>query len=271
MNSLTRIPIPDQSAAGWADPHLDPQRFIARLGHLIPEAEILLNLPVLQSIIGLKAEHDAAVVAHNYQVPLITAGVADFVGDSLAMARFAAQCTARTIVVCGVHFMAETVKLLCPNKRVLLPNMNARCSLAESIDAEYVRAMRRSYPGFPIVAYVNTTAEVKAEADICCTSANAVAVARSLGVRRLILVPDRHLADYVAHETGIEVVSSLGQCDVHAQYAERTLPSIGANKARSCSRTRSAPRTSKDRPTSSVRPQRWFDTCAPCGRAACCC
>jgi quinolinate synthase len=219
MTPPALTPTSDVPGAGWAHPHLAPEQFIARLGHLLPEPEILLNLPVLDSIIGLKAEHDAVVVAHNYQVPLITAGIADFVGDSLAMARYAAKCSARTIVVCGVHFMAETVKLLCPEKRVLLPNMNARCSLADSIDAEYVRGMRRSYPGLPIVAYVNTTAEVKAEADICCTSANACAVARSLGVRRLIMVPDRHLAGYVASETGIEVVSSNGQCDVHAQYA----------------------------------------------------
>ncbi|MGA2710152.1 MAG: quinolinate synthase NadA [Steroidobacteraceae bacterium] len=192
---------------------------IARLARLMPEAEIMLNLPVLESIIDLKAEHDAVVVAHNYQVPLITAGIADFVGDSLAMARYATQCAARTIVVCGVHFMAETVKLLCPDKHVLLPNMNARCSLADSIDAEYVRMMRRSYPGLPIVAYVNTSAEVKAEADICCTSANAIAVARSFGVSRLIMLPDQHLAGYVARSTGIEVLSSDGQCDVHARYS----------------------------------------------------
>ena len=187
-----------------------PNALIGRLAHLIPEPEIVLNLPILDSIASLKAEHDAVVVAHNYQVPLITAGVADFVGDSLAMARFAARCTAGTIVVCGVHFMAETVKLLCPRKHVLLPNLNARCSLADCIDADYVRTMRRSYPGLPIVAYVNTTAEVKAEADICCTSANAAAAARSLAVPRLIMVPDRHLAGYVARETGIEVVSCDG-------------------------------------------------------------
>jgi len=219
MNTPIATPIPAFPTAGWAPRRDAAQLLVARLGRVLPEPEILLGLPLLESIIDLKAAHDAVVVAHNYQVPLITVGIADFVGDSLEMARYASQCTARTIVVCGVHFMAETVKLLCPDKRVLLPNMNARCSLAESVDAEYVRGMRRSYPGLPIVAYVNTTAEVKAEADICCTSANAAAVARSLGVRRLILVPDRHLAGYVERETGIEVVSSGGQCSVHAQYS----------------------------------------------------
>src|SRR5271166_3819323 len=166
MNPPMRVSLPDAPEARWANPQILPEEFIARLARLMPEAEIMLNLPVLESIIDLKAAHDAVVVAHNYQVPLITVGIADFVGDSLEMARYASQCTARTIVVCGVHFMAETVKLLCPDKRVLLPNLNARCSLAESIDAEYVRGMRRSYPGLPIVAYVNTTAEVKAEADM---------------------------------------------------------------------------------------------------------
>jgi quinolinate synthase len=192
---------------------------VERLGRLLPLPEVLLQMPILESIARLKARHDAVVVAHNYQVPIITAGIADFVGDSLAMARYAAQCTARTIVVCGVHFMAETVKLLCPDRRVLLPNLNARCSLADSIDAGYVRDLRIKYPGLPVVAYVNTPAEVKAEADICCTSGNAVAVAQSLAVRRLILVPDRHLARYVAQEAAIDVVTSDGQCDVHARYA----------------------------------------------------
>jgi quinolinate synthase len=195
-----------------------PQAVLERLGHVIPAPEIMLNLPILDSILSLKASRDAVIVAHNYQTPLITAGVADFVGDSLAMARYAVQCTARTIVVCGVHFMAETVKLLCPEKRVLLPNLNARCSLADSISADYVRTMRRANPGLPIVAYVNTPAAVKAEADVCCTSANAVAVARSFQVPRIIMIPDRHLAGYVARETGIEVISSQGQCEVHVKY-----------------------------------------------------
>jgi len=146
----------------------------ARLSRVIPHAEIAVHLPTLRTVADLKAVRDAVIVAHNYQVPLITAGIADFVGDSLAMARFAAGCPARVIVVCGVRFMAETVKLLCPDKRVLLPNLQAGCSLADSLDAAYARALREAHPGIPLVAYVNTPAAVKAEADICCTSANAV-------------------------------------------------------------------------------------------------
>ena len=159
------------------------------------------------------------MVAHNYQIPLITAGIADFVGDSLAMARYAARCTAPVVVVCGVYFMAETVKLLCPDKKVLLPNLLAGCSLAASITAEDIRELRTRHPSTPVVAYVNTSAAVKAEADICCTSANAVAVARALGTPRLLMVPDRHLAGYVARQTGLEVLTSDGQCEVHVKYS----------------------------------------------------
>jgi quinolinate synthase len=209
MRSPVATPLPDAA--------LDA--LIHRLAPVMPEPEILANWPVLVQILSMKAEQDAEIVAHNYQVPLITAGVADFVGDSLAMARFAATSRASTIVVCGVHFMAETVKLLCPDKRVLLPNLNARCSLADSINADYVRALRIAYPDLPVVAYVNTSAEVKAESDICCTSANAVEVARRLGVPRIIMVPDRHLAGYVARKTGIEVVNSGGECEVHAKFS----------------------------------------------------
>lgn len=190
-----------------------------RLAHLIPSPEIELNLPLLDRITALKARHDAVIVAHNYQVPLITTGVADFTGDSLAMARYAAHSEARTIVVCGVYFMAESTKLLCPDKRVLIPNLDAGCSLAESITAEDVRALRHRYPGVPVVTYVNTSAAVKAEADVCCTSANAAAVARSLGTPRLILVPDRHLAGYVAAQTGLEIITWPGECEVHARYS----------------------------------------------------
>lgn len=203
---------------GRTQARVDVGQLFARLTPAVPPAEIVLNLPLIQSIAALKAEHDSVIVAHNYQVPLITVGIADFVGDSLAMARYAAECRADVIVVCGVHFMAETVKLLCPDKRVLLPNMRARCSLADSVGADYVRALRKSYPDIPMVAYVNTPAAVKAQADVCCTSANAVAVARALGVPRLIMVPDRHLARYVALETGLDIISAHGQCEVHVKY-----------------------------------------------------
>jgi quinolinate synthase len=195
------------------------ERLVARLAHLVPEPEIALSYPLLERIAALKDKLGASVVAHNYQVPLITAGVADFTGDSLEMARFAARCDAEVIVVCGVHFMAESVKLLCPGKRVLLPSPDAGCSLAGSITAAGVRDLRRRHPGIPVVAYVNTSAAVKAEADICCTSANAVEVALSLRELRLIMLPDRHLARYVAGRTGLDVIAWGGECEVHAKYA----------------------------------------------------
>ncbi|HUY83091.1 MAG TPA: quinolinate synthase NadA [Steroidobacteraceae bacterium] len=190
-----------------------------RLAPVLPRPEIELSLPQIERITALKAARDAVVVAHNYQIPQITAGVADFVGDSLAMARFAARSHAPVVVVCGVHFMAETVKLLCPDKTVLLPNLGAGCSLAASVTPEDIHELRRRHPYSPVVAYVNTSAAVKAEADVCCTSANAVAVARSLHSAHLIMVPDRHLAEYVARITGLEITSSGGQCEVHVKYA----------------------------------------------------
>ena len=196
-----------------------PAALSQRLARSVPEPEIALAWPLIERILELKQRHGAVVVAHNYQVPLITAGIADFTGDSLAMARFGADSTAQTIVVCGVYFMAESAKLLSPGKRVLAPNPDAGCSLAESVTAADVRLLRAQYPGVPVVAYVNTSAAVKAEADVCCTSANAVAIARSLGVRRLIMLPDRHLAGYVARQTGVEVIPWAGDCEVHVRYA----------------------------------------------------
>lgn len=197
---------------------IDRADLMGRLARVLPAAEIALALPVLERIAELKAARDAVVVAHNYQVPLITAGTADFVGDSLAMARFAAACDAPVIVVCGVHFMAETVKLLCPRKSVLSPNPLAGCSLAASVTAADVRALRARNPGAPVIAYVNTSAAVKAESDICCTSANAAAVAVCLRTSRVIMVPDRHLAGFVARHTGLDVVSHAGECEVHVKY-----------------------------------------------------
>ncbi len=190
-----------------------------RLGHVVPEAEIELGLPLIGEILGLKARHEAVVVAHNYQVPLIAATIADFTGDSLAMARFAARSKAPVIVVCGVQFMAETTKLLCPGQCVLLPSRTAGCSLAESITAADVAALRRQYPGVPVIAYVNTSAAVKAEADICCTSANAVEVALSLACPRVIMIPDQHLAGFVARQCALEVISWPGACEVHVQFS----------------------------------------------------
>ncbi len=200
-----------------------------RLSRVVPEAEIALAAPLIEQIGALKAERDAVVVAHNYQVPLVSAGVADFTGDSLAMAQFALASPARTIVVCGVRFMAETVKLLCPDKRVLLPSSEAGCSLADSINAEAVRSIRACCPDVPAVAYVNTSAAVKAEVDICCTSANAVQVVRALAVPRVIMLPDQHLAGFVARETGVEVIAWGGQCEVHTRFRPADIRSYRAS------------------------------------------
>src|ERR1700729_3939995 len=169
----------------------------------------------------LAARRDAVILAHNYQVPEIQ-DVADHVGDSLALSRLAAASTASTIVFAGVYFMAETAKILSPEKTVLIPDARAGCSLAESITAADIRLLRQRYPGVPIVAYVNTSAEVKAEVDICCTSANAVQVvehaARDWGVDRVILIPDEFLARNVARQTEVKIIAWQGRCEVHERF-----------------------------------------------------
>jgi quinolinate synthase len=192
---------------------------MTRLGRVLPEPEVLLEMPIIEEIRELKAQQRAVVVAHNYQVPVITAGIADFTGDSLAMARFGAQTQADVIVVCGVRFMAETAKLLSPSRTVLLPAPEAGCSLAESVTAADVRALRERYPGVPIVAYVNTTAAVKAEVDVCCTSSNAVEVVASLRSARVIMLPDRFLASYVAGRVDCEIIPWSGSCEVHERFS----------------------------------------------------
>ncbi len=191
----------------------------AQLQRVLPAAEIELALPLIDEIRALKRDRGAVIVAHNYQTPVITAGVADFTGDSLAMARFGARAGASTIVVCGVRFMAESAKVLSPGARVLLPASDAGCSLAASITAEDVRELRRQHPGVPVVAYVNTSAAVKAEVDVCCTSANAVQVVESLKAPRVILVPDRYLASFVRERVSCEVITWPGACEVHERFS----------------------------------------------------
>src|SRR5690606_2482169 len=166
----------------------------------------------------LKQERNAVVLAHNYQTPEIFHCAADLVGDSLALARQAAETDADVIVLAGVHFMAETAKLLNPEKIVLCPDLAAGCSLADSITPEDVRRMREEWPGAPVVTYVNTSAAVKAESDICCTSGNAVQVVESLGADRVIFLPDEYLANYVAQQTDVEIVSWRGHCEVHERF-----------------------------------------------------
>ena len=159
------------------------------------------------------------MLAHNYMTPEIFHCVADVVGDSLQLAREASKADAEIIVQGGVHFMAETSKLLNPDKMVLIPDSRAGCSLAASITGADVRALREAYPGVPVVTYVNTSAEVKAECDICCTSSNAVRVVESLGTKRVILIPDEYLAKYVASQTSVEIITWKGHCEVHERFS----------------------------------------------------
>lgn len=189
-----------------------------RLRHLIPEVEWAAHAPLIVEIEELKRQRNAVILAHNYQTPEIFHGVADITGDSLALARQAAESDAEVIVVCGVHFMAETAKLLNPERTVLIPDPEAGCSLAESITAADVRALRARHPGVPVVTYVNTSAEVKAETDVCCTSANAVEVVESLGAERVIFLPDRYLGRWVAANTAVEIIGWDGTCEVHEQF-----------------------------------------------------
>ncbi len=189
-----------------------------RVSHVIPYAEWPRFAPEIDAINRLKRERNAIVLAHNYQTPEIYHGVADIVGDSLALARKAAETDADVIVQAGVHFMAETSKLLCPEKTVLMPDMAAGCSLASSITGADVRALKAAYPGVPVVTYVNTSADVKAESDICCTSGNAIKIVESLGVDRVICLPDEYLADYIAQRTDVKVIKWRGRCEVHERF-----------------------------------------------------
>jgi quinolinate synthase len=189
-----------------------------RVKAVIPAPEWPFFAPYVRAINALKRERNAVILAHNYQTPEIYNCVADFVGDSLQLAREASKVDADIIVQCGVHFMAETSKILNPSKTVLIPDRRAGCSLASSINGEDVRMLRARFPGVPVVAYVNTSAEVKAEVDICCTSANAVEVVESLGAETVIFVPDRYLAKYVAARTAVKIVSWQGACEVHERF-----------------------------------------------------
>ena len=190
-----------------------------RVSRVIPAVEWPIFAPYIAEINRLKRERNAVILAHNYQVPEIFHTVADIVGDSLGLALDAAKTDADVIVLCGVHFMAETAKLVNPSKTVLVPDLRAGCSLAESITAADVRLMRERYPDTPVVTYVNTSAAVKAESDICCTSGNAVQIVKSLGVPRVIFLPDEYLAKYVASQVPeVEVIAWKGHCEVHERF-----------------------------------------------------
>lgn len=189
-----------------------------RVSRIIPSMEWPLMAPLVAEINRLKRERNAVILAHNYQTPEIYHCVADIVGDSLALAQKAADSDADVIVQAGVHFMAETSKLLNPDKIVLIPDDRAGCSLAESVTGADVRLLREAYPGVPVVTYVNTSAEVKAESDICCTSGNAVKVVESLGVDRVLFIPDEYLGKYVASQTDVEIITWKGHCEVHERF-----------------------------------------------------
>ncbi len=200
-----------------------------RLRDVIPEIEWPVHAPYIAAIRRLKVERRAVILAHNYQTPEIFHGVADLTGDSLALAREAAKTEAERIVLCGVHFMAETAKLLNPEKKVLIPDLQAGCSLADAITAEDVRLLRQRYPGVPVVTYVNTSAAVKAESDICCTSANAVEAVESLGADRVILLPDEYLGRYVASKTRVQIILWRGHCEVHERFSAQDLRNYRAH------------------------------------------
>ena len=189
-----------------------------KVRHVIPEIEWPVHAPYVDEILRLKKERNAVILAHNYMTPQIFHGVADLTGDSLALARMATEVEADVIVLCGVHFMAETAKILNPSKKVLIPDPAAGCSLAASITGADVRLLKEKYPGVPVVSYVNTTADVKAETDVCCTSSNAVEVVESLGVDRVIFLPDQYLGKYVATQTDVELILWEGQCEVHERF-----------------------------------------------------
>jgi quinolinate synthase len=189
-----------------------------RVARFVPPLEWGAFAADIDAILALKREKQAVILAHNYQTPEIFHCVADITGDSLALAREAVRTDARVIVLAGVHFMAETAKLLNPEKTVLVPDLRAGCSLAASITAEDVRLMRDRYPGVPIVSYVNTSAAVKAESDICCTSGNAKKVVEALGSPRVIMLPDEYLAQNVAAETKVEIIAWRGHCEVHERF-----------------------------------------------------
>ena len=192
----------------------------------VPEIEWKVHAPLIEKINRLKKEKNAVILAHNYQTPEIYHGVADIAADSLALAVEAAKTSADIIVLCGVHFMAETAKLMSPEKKVLIPDMDAGCSLAASLTGEDVRLLKKKYPGVPVVSYVNTSADVKAETDVCCTSANAVKVVESLKTDKVIFLPDQHLANYVAKQTKVKIISWKGSCIVHEQFSAKEIEDI---------------------------------------------
>ena len=195
----------------------------SRLHGILPDIEIAALAPIIEEIEVLKHERNAVVLAHNYMTPDIYHGVADLAGDSLALARRARETDADVIVMAGVYFMAEAAKIINPDKTVLIPDTTAGCSLADSITAADVRELKAQHPGVPVVTYINTSAAVKAESDICCTSGNAVQVVQSLGVDQVIFLPDQYLGRWVASQTDVKVILAHGTCIVHERFSGEEL------------------------------------------------
>ena len=202
-----------------------------KISKVVPEIEWAFHAPLIHKINILKKEKNAVVLAHNYQTPEIFHGIADIAADSLALAVEAEKTHADIIILCGVRFMAETAKLMNPNKKVLLPDMEAGCSLASSITAKDVRMLKEKYPGVPVVTYINTSADVKAESDICCTSSNAVKVVESLGVDKVIFLPDQYLAKYISTKTKVQIISWIGTCIVHERFSAQEIEDIKKTKS----------------------------------------
>ncbi|MCB0215883.1 MAG: quinolinate synthase NadA [Caldilineae bacterium] len=227
MNASAILDLPEPTFSPAVARATEPIR--QRLEGVVPAIEWPVHAAYIEAINRLKRERNAIVLGHNYMTPEIFHGVADLVGDSLSLARMAAETEADVIVLAGVHFMAETAKLMNPSKTVLIPDLGAGCSLSESITAEDVRRLRQQHPGVPVVTYVNTSAEVKAETDVCCTSANAVQVVESLGVDRVIFLPDAYLGRYVASKTSVEVILWDGTCIVHERFTGAEMRGLRAS------------------------------------------
>jgi quinolinate synthase len=194
-----------------------------KVSKVIPEIEWKFHSPYVEEINKLKKEKNAVILAHNYMTPEIYHCVADIVGDSLKLARESQKTNANTIIMCGVNFMADTAKIMNPSKTILIPDPQAGCSLAESITGKDVRLLKEKYPGVPVVTYVNTSADVKAETDICCTSGNAVEIIESLGVDKVIFLPDEYLAKNVAKQTNVKIITWHGTCIVHERFTAKEI------------------------------------------------
>src|SRR5437773_6887859 len=215
-----------ETVTARAGPPLPLPELYARVARHVPPVEWPILAEDIAAILALKKAKNAVILAHNYQTPDIFHTVGDITGDSLALAREAERTDAAVIVLAGVHFMAETAKLLNPGKTVLIPDLEAGCSLAASITAADVRLLRELHPGVPIVTYVNTSAAVKAESDVCCTSSNARKIIEGLGVPRVIMLPDEYLARNTAAQTKVEIIAWSGHCEVHERFTPEDIRSL---------------------------------------------